>query len=252
MLDYSIVPLGNNGLTVSFGDEINHELHLTVKQVFNMLESAKISSVLDIVPTFNKVTIYFRWNDVTYEKVKCWVDEVLNGETVNIKTKNKTIVKIPVCYEGEFGVDLQRVAKENGLTEKEVIKRHSSASYLVYMIGFLPGFPYLGGLPQSIMTPRLSKPRHEVESGSVGIAGGQTGIYPISSPGGWNIIGKTPIPLFQCNSDDSFLLEIGDYVEFTSINIEQFSKLKDEVLAGDFSIKSLREEVVDQGCQEYR
>jgi 5-oxoprolinase (ATP-hydrolysing) subunit B len=134
------------------------------------------------------------------------------------------LVTIPVCYGGEFGPDLAWVAAHNGLTPEKVVAIHSSVDYLVYFLGFSPGFPYLGGMPPSIAAPRLSSPRKHVPVGSVAIGGDQTGVYPVSSPGGWRIIGKTPVRLFGVDRNPPALLALGDRVRFTPIGEDQFER----------------------------
>ena len=131
-----------------------------------------------------------------------------------------------MCYGGEFGPDLGRVAAQAKLTPEEVIKRHSKATYLVYLIGFAPGFPYLGGLPKELATPRHPKPRMAVPAGSVGIAGEQTGIYPQVTPGGWNLIGATPLPLFRPQAEPPVLLQPGDEVKFKPVGPDEFRRLQ--------------------------
>jgi inhibitor of KinA len=138
---------------------------------------------------------------------------------------SRRVVSIPVCYGGEFGPDLGYVANEHGLTIENLITIHSSVDYLVHMIGFAPGFPYLGGLPERIATPRRATPRLRVEAGTVGIGGSQTGIYPVATPGGWQCIGRTPVRLFRPEMNPPSLLEAGDYVRFQPVTMQEFLEL---------------------------
>ena len=131
-------------------------------------------------------------------------------------------VEIPVCYGGEYGPDLEYVAELNGRTVEEVIAIHSGADYLVYFLGFSPGFPYLGGMPESIAAPRMPAPRKRVPAGSVAIGGNQTGIYPMASPGGWRIIGRTPVRLFRADAEPAVLVEMGDHVKFVPVSKGDF------------------------------
>ena len=146
---------------------------------------------------------------------------------MNVPTVKKRTIEIPVCYGGEFGPDLSVVAESNGLTEEEVIHIHSNGTYIVYMIGFAPGFPYIGGMPSEIATPRKSSPRLKIPSRSVGIAGSQTGIYPIETPGGWQLIGSTPLKLFSIHHNPPTLLQAGDHVRFKPISYEEYRYLED-------------------------
>ncbi|HET7615855.1 MAG TPA: 5-oxoprolinase subunit PxpB, partial [Bacillales bacterium] len=144
------------------------------------------------------------------------------------------IVEIPTAYGGEWGPDLKDVAEHNGLTPDEVVAIHSGSEYLVYFLGFTPGFPFLGGMSEKIATPRLSSPRVSIPGGSIGIAENQTGIYPVSSPGGWRLIGQTPLQLYHHEKEKPFLLEPGDYVKFKPVEGDEFERIKEEVRAGKY------------------
>ena len=152
----------------------------------------------------------------------------MQGRIVNYKMTKRQI-QIPVCYEEEFGIDLSKVVDYTGLSAREVISLHTSPSYTVFAIGFLPGFPYLGGLPPELAVPRRSKPRLLVPKGAVGIGGTQTGIYPIESPGGWNLIGRTPLDLYDPNRPHPFLLQAGDQLTFDPISSQQFYEMKEQI-----------------------
>ena len=136
------------------------------------------------------------------------------------------IIEIPTTYGGEYGPDIENVANQNRISVEEVIKIHSSKTYLIYMLGFTPGFPYLGGMDERIATPRLKTPRTKIAGGSVGIAGSQTGIYPIDSPGGWQLIGKTPLMLYSPHRESPILLSSGDYIKFVPINEAEYKKIE--------------------------
>jgi inhibitor of KinA len=135
-------------------------------------------------------------------------------------------VEIPVLYGAKYGPDLDRVCEYTGLSSGEVIKRHTAGNYLVYFIGFSPGFPYIGGMDETLATPRLDTPRKKVPLGSVAVANNQTGIYPIESPGGWNLIGRTPLPIFNINDPENSLVNIGDELHFRSISQDEFDQMK--------------------------
>lgn len=225
MSEFSLYPKGDRAITISFGNLINKETHLRVKKAFHRLKQKNEDSILDIVPTYTAITIYYNWLDTSYYEMKEWIEDCLVNYDADEIVSEDVIVEIPVCYGNKFGPDLSRVAEQNHMTEEDVIDKHSSPLYLIYMMGFLPGFPYLGGLKEELATPRLKKPRINVEAGSVGIAGNQTGIYSITSPGGWNIIGKTPIQIFDQNKKKPFLLELGNYIKFVPITIDEYYAL---------------------------
>ena len=147
------------------------------------------------------------------------------------------VIHVPVLYGGEYGPDLQYVAEYNSLAEDEVIEIHSSSACLVYMLGFTPGFCYLGGMDQRIATPRRETPRLKIPAGSVGIADGQTGIYPIESPGGWQIIGKTPVRLFSPDQKPEFLFNAGDYIQFFPVTVDEYKHILDEVSEGIYRVR---------------
>ena len=144
------------------------------------------------------------------------------------------MIQIPVCYGNNYGPDLSEVAKHNQLSEKEVIEIHTQQAYLIYMLGFMPGFPYLGGLDQRLHTPRRSEPRIKIDEGSVGIANNQTGLYPMESPGGWQIIGRTPLKVFDIESKPMTLYKAGDYIQFYEINNKEYIEISEATQRGEF------------------
>jgi inhibitor of KinA len=147
------------------------------------------------------------------------------------------LITIPVCYEPKYALDLEEVALANKLTTKKVVQLHTKEIYKVYFLGFLPGFPYLGGLDKHLYTPRKSKPRRHIEKGSVAIGGGQTGIYTIDSPGGWNIIGRSPLEFFSCKNSLQCLLKPGNFVRFVSISEKKLKKIEEEIASGTFELR---------------
>jgi inhibitor of KinA len=158
--------------------------------------------------------------------------ETLSTLSIDVRAEQmqeKPVVKVPVCYGGDYGPDLAFVAQHNGLTPEEVVKRHSQGTYLVYMLGFLPGFAYMGGMDESIACPRLTSPRTRIPAGSVGIAGSQTGIYPLASPGGWQLIGRTPMKMFAMDGERAkFALSAGDLVQFVPITEDEYKAMEEQ------------------------
>ncbi|WP_178018994.1 5-oxoprolinase subunit PxpB [uncultured Paenibacillus sp.] len=231
-----IIPLGDSALIVKFGDSIEQETHLRVRQLAEHLDRQPFPWMIEAVPAFTSVTIYYdvmkllTVEAIQEEKVRAESPFQLAAALVSellltlrdVNASPARIVEIPVCYGGDFGPDLETVASRNGLTPQEVIDIHTSADYLVYMLGFAPGFAYLGGMSERIATPRRETPRLSIPSGTVGIAGDQTGVYPIDTPGGWQLIGKTPIELFKPQQMPPTLLQAGDIVRFYPITREQF------------------------------
>jgi inhibitor of KinA len=233
-----ITPLGDSALLVELGDSITESTHRRVQAAWRALAAAPLPGVSETVPAYTTVTVFYDpWQVVQAGapemEIVSWLSarirERLKDPPKSAKMKHR-LVEIPVCYGGEFGPDLGRVAAQAKLSPEAVVKKHSTAKYLVYLIGFAPGFPYLGGLPKELATPRHAKPRMAVPAGSVGIGGEQTGIYPQSTPGGWNLIGRTPLRLFQPEVNPPAVLQAGDEVRFKAVTPEEFARLNDKVI----------------------
>ena len=184
--------------------------------------------IREIVPTYRSIIVHFDSLKISYGDLKKKILE-LGDSRSDDGEEEVNMVEIPVLYGGDSGPDIESVAEHNGISVEDVIKIHSSRDYLIYMLGFTPGFPYLGGMDERIATPRLEKPRLKIDAGSVGIAGSQTGIYPLESPGGWQLIGKTPLDIFNPENEDPFLLNAGDYIRFIPITIEEYDVIKSKV-----------------------
>lgn len=226
---------GEQGLVVEFGDTINPIVNGKVHFLAELLQRELGSSLLEVVPTYRSLLIYFNPLFITRAQLIDKISRALESSCQTVADKeNKQVVHIPVCYGGEFGEDLAFVAKHNNLTEQEVVAIHTSVPYLVYMLGFTPGFPYLGGMSEKIATPRLEKPRTKIPAGSVGIAGSQTGFYPIESPGGWQLIGRTPVKAFDQAAANPFLFAAGDYLKFEAISEAEYREIKKSVDAGGY------------------
>lgn len=226
-MDYPIYPCGDCAVTLQIGAEISEQVNREVVCALNALRKADIIGVVELVPTYTSICIHYDPVMLSYETLQRTIGQI----KINLSEDNQEapgrIVEIPVCYGGEYGPDLSFVAQHNGLTPEEVIKRHSEGEYLVYMLGFLPGFAYMGGMDASIACPRLESPRTKIPAGSVGIAGTQTGIYPLSSPGGWQLIGRTPLKMFAIHGDQTqFALSAGDRVRFVPITEETYREME--------------------------
>ena len=224
--DFKIVPLGDNALRISVGETINLEIHKTINQLHQIIKNEfKDKSINDVLPTYKSIIIYFNPEKSTFNELKNSISKI-NLQNNNDSKKETLIKEIPVCYGGNFGPDLKIISEEKGLTVKNIIEIHWIELYTVFMIGFTPGFPYLGIVPPSIQMPRMATPRKKVLKGSVGIANEQTGIYSTDNPGGWRIIGRTPINLFDNSLEKPSFLETGNQVKFTIISENEFKKLE--------------------------
>ncbi|MGD6957550.1 5-oxoprolinase subunit PxpB [Rossellomorea aquimaris] len=238
-MNYTLRPLGDHAIVIQLGTSIQQETHEMVKAVTTFFETRTIDWLVEFIPAFTTVTLYYDpiriiesnkpfQNTLPYKIVCSEIEHLLSQLTIGEQSDSR-IVDIPVCYGGEFGPDIEEVADHNHMSTEEVIAKHSIGDYLVYMIGFAPGFPYIGGMSPDIATPRRESPRLKIPAGSVGIAGEQTGVYPIETPGGWQLIGRTPLKLFKPNNDDSpSLLKAGDRIRFTPISLEEYKTLEEE------------------------
>ena len=230
---------GEKSIRFSFGNEINKERFETVRCFHLFVEEQWGLLVQEIVPSYHTVTVYLCKNysveTINIQKLlTMWCESHQTEEKVNT-----SLLSIPVCYEAPFCEDMDRISEYTGLAPQEIIQLHSQTVYTVYMIGFLPGFPYLGELPVALKVPRLDKPRVTVPKGTVGIGGSQTGIYPISSPGGWNIMGRTPIDIFDPKRAEPFLLQAGSQLKFVPISYEEYLNYEKKIAESEVDIHQL-------------
>lgn len=209
-------------LRVAVGRDTSSETHQRVRAVYEALKQARVESLRDMTPAYGTVLLSFDVVTLDASQAEQAVRRALDGATQAGKTNSPRLVEIPVCYEGEYAPDIADVAKAHAMTQDQVAAMHSGAEYFVSFVGFVPGFAYLGGLPKQLETPRLDRPRVKVPAGSVGIAGAQTGVYPFATAGGWRLIGRTPLRVFDVLRERPGLVEMGDRVRFVRIGLEQF------------------------------
>ena len=221
-IDFECYPLGDSAIVIQFPDEMSISINQKVKSISEFLDEYTFEGFVEYVPAFTSITVYYQPTVVSYQELETMVQEMMDELPTPAPYSPSMVIEIPVIYGGEAGPDIEIVAQHNNLTVDEVISIHSAPEYLVYMIGFAPGFPYLGGLDNRLATPRRVSPRPIVPAGSVGIAGMQTGIYSLKTPGGWQIIGRTTVDLFSREGDQPVLLKAGDRIRFVPIDSDTF------------------------------
>jgi inhibitor of KinA len=230
---YHIYPCGDHAVTIELGDAIDININQKVISLFHHLSENKIEGVKDLIPAYNTLTLVY---DVfllkkkhpaisVYETMCSYLQKAAALIKEEISAARR-LMKIPVCYDPQLAPDIVSLAETHQLTVDEVVRLHTAKIYRVYMIGFLPGFAYMGSVNEQLITPRRMQPRTIVPAGSVGIAGEQTGIYPFDSPGGWQLIGQTPIQMFDAKKTESCYLYPGDEVQFHAISIDEFKTVK--------------------------
>lgn len=222
----TISPVGDCAISIDFGQVINPKINRHIRQIIEQIKDLQLDGIIELVPTYCALLVQYDAMVYSYSDICRILEPTLQESVTDSANELVTIVEIPTVYGGEFGPDLGFVASYNHLSEAEVVSIHSGTDYLVYMLGFIPGFTYLGGMDPRIATPRLSSPRTLIPAGSVGIAGEQTGTYPSDSPGGWQIIGRTPVTMYDMSKEQAALLQAGDYVRYVSIDENEFHRVK--------------------------
>ncbi|ADL08571.1 5-oxoprolinase subunit PxpB [Thermosediminibacter oceani] len=231
-----ILLAGDTAIVVEYGDEISEECNSMVLNIYNFLKRCNVDGVVSMIPTYRSLLIKYNPLKIGFEELVECVKKADMEESGSLFKPR--VIEIPVAYGGEFGPDLDFVAEYHNMTPEEIIEIHMEPLYRIYMLGFTMGFAYLGGMSEKIATPRLETPREKIEAGSVGIAGGQTGIYPLDSPGGWRLIGRTPVKLYDPRRENPILLEAGNYIKFVRISPEEYHKIGEEVERGTYNIKT--------------
>lgn len=231
-----ILVAGEQGMVIDFGDEITVKINRLVQQLVEVLNSWEMKGIIEVVPTYRSIIVYFDPLQITRDELTLGIRQFLtqlgNGE---IQAITRRVIHVPVCYGGVFGPDIDYVVRRTKLSIEEVINIHTSRQYLIYMLGFTPGFPYLGGLDDKLVVPRLEKVRSKIPTGSVGIAGRQTGFYTVESSGEWRLIGRTPLRAFYPENLNPFLFTAGDYLQFKSISVDEFFEIFSKVETGSYS-----------------
>ena len=223
-----LLTAGASSILLQFGNTIYSAIIRKIAATVQLMREQHINGVTDVIPAFCSLLINYDPRVISYEQIKRRMEALVKIDVTAGDTR-KRVFEIPVCYGGEYGPDIQNIADHAGLSVEEVMQIHTSRDYLIYMLGFLPGFTYLGGLDERIHTPRLANPRIRIPAGSVGIGGSQTGIYPMDSPGGWQLMGMTPVKTYDPDREVPIRVEAGDYIRFVAIDEDEFHRIKELV-----------------------
>jgi len=234
--------MGDSAIQIDFGQEIAPEVNARITAFVGLIKEQKIEGIIDMIPAFCTLLVNYDPRIVAYQELLDRLDE-LSKLDVQVQKASSKVFEIPVLYDGEGGPDLENVAKLAGLSKEEVIEIHSGSDYLIYMLGFMPGFPYLGGLDERIHTPRLDEPRVKIPSGSVGIGAAQTGLYPLESPGGWQLLGRTPVKTYDPNRETPILFDAGDYIRFVPITEEEYHAIGELVAKNEYECNERMKEL---------
>lgn len=234
----SVMPSGDRALIVEFGRVIDEAVNTRVQQLADVLDRKKPAGVLECVPTYRSLLVLYDPMTVGYESLKNTILKLVPSEG-EARSRKKTVLQIPCCYGGEYGPDLEEMQQICNLSSEEIVRLHSGQLYKIYMLGFLPGFVYLGGMDSRIAAPRLSVPRTLIPAGSVGIGGSQTGVYPIASPGGWRLIGSTPVRFYDPDRINPILCRAGEYIRFIAVTPKEYAAIARDVSAGTYTVSEI-------------
>lgn len=242
MQHVKIMTAGDSSLLIQYGNAIDPDINAKIAATVSLVKEQHIEGVVDLIPAFCSLLINYDPRVISYDELRERMEGILSIE-IAAGARKRRVYEIPVCYGGQYGPDLKAIADHAGLSEQEVIDIHSSADYLIYMLGFLPGFTYLGGLDERIHTPRLANPRIRIPAGSVGIGGSQTGIYPMDSPGGWQLMGMTPVKTYDPEREVPILVEAGDYIRFVPVDEAEYKRIEEAVANGTYTVHVVEGEV---------
>lgn len=239
MKNYSIdiKPFGKRAILIEWPKQVDESILEDILDFSNSFKNLNLPN-WEMSAAYNSLTMVNNIEDIDFQEMEKLIQDCYSKRTISKTDEGRYLWRIPVCYDSDFGIDLEEVSQSLKITTKELIEFHTSNQYTVYGIGFLPGFMYLGGLPSELEIPRRSEPRLSVEKGSVGLAGKQTGIYPQDSPGGWNIIGSCPVPIFNSKQENPCFVNVGDKIQFYQISKAEYDLRKIETEVGIYKLEN--------------
>lgn len=249
MSQMRFLPAGDQAIVIEFGRNIDEKVNQKVHQLSSWIEARKIDGVIELLPTFRSLMIYYDSSVIHFSQLKSIIEK-FNPDLCGKESISRVIHKIPCCYGARFGKDLHDMETLTGLSREEIISIHSGTDYKIYMLGFLPGFVYLGGLDKRIEVPRLKSPRIKIDPGSVGIGGSQTGVYPLASPGGWRLIGATPLDFYDPERPEPILCKAGEYIRFVPITIDDYYDIRHMIMKGQYRHEILTSESISENSAE--
>ena len=239
MNEIRFLPAGDTAVVAEFGNEISESINRRVHAFAKTLEQSGIPGIRELVPTYRSLMIHYDPRVIRCGALLDALSALSSEDGASDGAAAKEVLVIPVLYGGEAGPDIGNVMEKNGLTEEEVISLHSGTDYRIYMLGFVPGFTYLGGMSPRLETPRVATPRVKIPAGSVGIAGMQTGVYPVDSPGGWQLIGRTPVRFYDAGRAEPILPKAGWYIRFKPVTEAEYREIEAAAAAGTYQVEHL-------------
>lgn len=242
-MEVRYLPAGDEAIVIEFGKTIDEEINNRVISMATSIRNKRIKGVREILPTYRSLMVFYNPKKISYTRLVSTVKSLDYKDSSDEEESKKTLI-VPCCYDKSFGPDLEDMSRELGITREEIVKIHSGMEYKIYMMGFLPGFVYLGGLDKRINIPRLQTPRTRIPARSVGIGGAQTGVYPVDSPGGWRLIGSTPLDFYDIKRDNPILCEAGEYIKFKPISRREYDDIRYEIQYGDYEPEYEKSKIV--------
>lgn len=233
MSAFRMCPVGDQAILCEFGNKIDEKINDEVQALTRQIKSASLRGVTELLPTYRSLLVFYDSSRISYKKLSKTIGSFHRDSTGQESGNKKTRI-VPCLYGGECGPDLSDMADQLGMSEAEIVNIHKSVDYKIYMLGFLPGFVYLGGLDERIHMPRLDVPRTKIPERSVGIGGNQTGVYPMESPGGWRLIGSTPLDFYNPVNTPPVLCEAGEYIRFEPVTEQEYQSIRKDVERGSY------------------